>query len=159
MLQDHGLDSSVTNIAVIVECCEFVSTASFSWSILYTRAAYGTRFARMVSLSQDSSKINLRRSQFAALSRSWFTRVRCASVRVSSPLKVFAQAGAFTLSTHTCSRGAPSVGLEGPDLLSSCLGGICSFGLGCCCLFFLACGSLAPCPGISICSPWQRVVV
>ena len=154
MLQDHGLGGSVTNIAVIVECCEFVSTASFSWSILYTSTfcqsgLFGTRQLKdQPTLFTVCSSLSF-----------WFTRVRCANVRVSSPLKVFAQAGASTLSTHTCSQGAPSVGLEGPDLLSPCLGGICSFGLGCCCLFFLACEGLTPCPGISICSPWQRVVV
>ena len=69
MLQDYGLDGSVANIAVKVDCCEFVSTASFFWSILYTRAVSGISFAGIVSLSRDSLKTNLR-SQFAALSLS-----------------------------------------------------------------------------------------
>ena len=54
MLQDHGLDGSVANIAVIVECCKFVSTANLSWSILYTRAASGISFAGIASLSHNS---------------------------------------------------------------------------------------------------------
>ena len=56
-------------IAFIVEYCEFVSPVSFSWNMLYTRAASGISFAGIVSLSQGSSKINLCRSQFAVLSR------------------------------------------------------------------------------------------
>ena len=69
-------------------------------------------------------------------SRSWFQGMRCANVRVSSTLKIFALAGASTLSTYTCSLGVPSMGLEGVTLLSPCLGGIFLFSLGCCCLFF-----------------------
>ena len=60
-------DGSEANIAVMVECCEFVSTASFSWSILYTIAASRVSFSWIVSLSQDSSKINLRYSQLLTL--------------------------------------------------------------------------------------------
>ena len=67
-LQNHGLDGSVANIAVIVECCKSVSTANFSWSILYTRTTSRISPARIASLSQDSSKINPRFSQFASLS-------------------------------------------------------------------------------------------
>ena len=70
MLQDHGLDGSVANIADIVQCNEFVSIANFSWSILNTRVTSEKSFAGVVSLSQDSSKIKLRCSQFAALSLS-----------------------------------------------------------------------------------------
>ena len=90
MLQDDGLDGSVANIAVKVDCCEFVSTASFFWSILYTRAVSGISFAGIVSLSRDSLKTNLR-SQFAALSlslsRSWFRHMCCANFSVSSSLR------------------------------------------------------------------------
>ena len=60
-------DGSEANIAVMVECCEFVSTASFSWSILYTIAASTVSFSWIISLSQDSSKINLRCSQLLTL--------------------------------------------------------------------------------------------
>ena len=30
MLQDHGLDESIGNIAVTDDCCKFVSSANFS---------------------------------------------------------------------------------------------------------------------------------
>ena len=71
-----------------------------------------------------------------SLSCSWFRSMHCANVRVSSPLKVFALAGASTMPTHSCSPSAPSVGLEGQALLSPCLREICPFSLGFCGLFF-----------------------
>lgn len=71
----------------MVECCKFVSTTSFSCSTLCTRATCGIIFVRIVSLSQGTLNINLDRSPYTALSHSWFTHMRCASLRVSFPLK------------------------------------------------------------------------
>ena len=132
--QDHVLDGSVANIAVTVECCELFSAASFYWSILYTRAASGVIFAEIVSLSQNRSKINLRCSQVAALSRYCFRCMRCANVRVSNPISF------LLLQVLSYCQPIPAVWAclpwEGPTLLSPCLGRTCLFGLGCCCLFF-----------------------
>ena len=86
-LQNRELDGSVANIAVIVDCCKFVFTVSFSWSILYTRAASGIIFGRIASLSQDISKINPCCSQFVALFFFWIRWMSCTNVRVSSPLR------------------------------------------------------------------------
>ena len=86
-LQDHGLDGSIANNAVMVECCKFVSTATFYWSIIYTRDVSGMSFAGNVPMSQNSLKISLLFSQFLAGTSSLFKRMLCTKLRVSSPLK------------------------------------------------------------------------
>ena len=71
----------------MVECCKFVSTANFYWSIIYTRDVSGMSFAGNVPMSQNSLKISLLFSQFLAGSSSLFKRMLCTKLRISSPLK------------------------------------------------------------------------
>ena len=120
----------------MVEYCEFVFRANFSWSILHTRAAFGISFARTVSFPQENSKIKLCCSKFTAISRSCSKLMRYANIRASSAIKAFALAGTSILSTYSYSPGAPFKGLVGLVLFCLCLGRIRPFGLGCCCLLF-----------------------